>query len=66
VAAVAAGAGEAEFFESFSGVVLIGVGLELGTHEGLDFLGGGRSTLAERHLTTCSLGADSSGYIYYK
>lgn len=56
-------AGEAQLAEGFSGVVLVRIGFELGADQRLDFLHGGGGTLADRHLTTASLGADSSVYI---
>jgi len=54
---------EAEFPEGLGGVVLVGIGLKLRSHQGFDFLSGMGGTFAERHFTTASLGADSSVYI---
>lgn len=64
VAALALGAREAELAEGLSRVVLVRVGLKLRPHQGFHFLHHALSTLAERHFTTASLGADSSVYIY--
>jgi hypothetical protein len=65
MSALALSTREAHLLEGLSGVVLVGIGLELRPHQRLDFLAREGTTLAERHFTTLSLGRDSSAYIYY-
>jgi hypothetical protein len=55
---------ETQFAECFSRVVLVRISLELWPYQGFDFLNNFNFTLADRHFTTSSLGAESSGYIY--
>lgn len=63
MAALALGTRETQLAEGLSWVILVWIGLELWPYQRLDFLHGIGGTLAERHLTTASLGADSSVYI---
>lgn len=65
MAAFALRSRKSHFDEGFSGVIFVRIGFEFGPNESFDFLSEYEFTLADRHLTVCSLGADSSVYIYY-
>lgn len=56
---------EAQLGESLGGIVLLRISLKLRTNQLFDFLHQQPPTFAERHFTVCSLGTDSSAYIYY-
>lgn len=63
VPALALGSRKTELAECLCGVILVGVSLKLRTDQSLHFLHVPVVTLADRHLTSTSFGADSSVYI---